>query len=259
MFALAAALALYATHPYLWTAPHARLAEITEQTARFSNNRILNLFQGSLFWETELPPRYIPTWFAVTTPLHALLLGLVGMLTLCQRVGAQPGAALRNTPLRFDLLLLACVIGPVLAAILLNSTLYNGWRHMYFLYAPFGLLALRGLHALAAAQPPRLRAAARGAGGLGAGATLAAMIFLHPYQHVYFNGLVDRETPERLRTRYPLDYWGTSLREAFVVLLDRYPARPVRVYPSVPAYVNRALLSRAERPRIALAPAEADF
>ena len=257
-FALAAALALYAAHPYLWTAPQARLAELAGQTARFANNRTLNLFQGALFWETELPPRYVPAWFAVTTPLPALLLGLVGMLTLGQRVGAQAGAALRNTPLRFDLLLLACVIGPALAVILLNSSLYNGWRHMYFLYAPFSLLALRGLHALTGARPPRLRAAARGAVGLGAGATVAAMICLHPYQHVYFNGLVDRATPERLRTRYPLDYWGTSLREAFAVLLARYPARPVRAYASVPAHVNRNLLARAERQRITLPPGEGE-
>ena len=46
---------------------------------------------------------------------------------------------------------LACCGLPVQAVVLLDSTVYNGWRHLYFLYAPFCLLATEGLHALTTA------------------------------------------------------------------------------------------------------------
>ena len=36
------------------------------------------------------------------------------------------------------------------------------------------------------------------------------MARVHPLQNLYFNFLVDRTTPERLRTQYEMDYWKTA-------------------------------------------------
>ena len=53
------------------------------------------------------------------------------------------------------------------------------------------------------------------------------MVRLHPHQHVYFNMLVDRTTPEALRLSYVLDPWRTSCREGLDFLRRRYPATTV--------------------------------
>ena len=60
------------------------------------------------------------------------------------------------------------------------------------------------------------------AAGLGVAALEMAQI--HPNQHLYFNFLVDRKTPERLRTRYELDYWNLVARESYEYMLRQTPA-----------------------------------
>ena len=123
---------------------------------------------------------------------------------------------------------------------------------MYFLYAPLCLLAACGLRGLlAAARWPWARRAA----GVLAAAALAGMavdvVRLHPHQAAYFNFLVDRSTPERLRTRYEMLYWGTERREGLEYLLARHPDETL----SVDAVVNHSwdILPAAARDRIVIA------
>ena len=87
--------------------------------------------------------------------------------------------------------------------------------------------------------------------------TLTAMAALHPHQQVYFNGLVDTETPGALAERYDMDYWLVGQRQAVEYLLERYPDGALRVYPSSHATL---ILPENDAKRIVFAPAhEADF
>ncbi len=261
LYAATAALTLYATLPYLWNDPVNRFAEVFSYWAEFPRFALM-LFRGDYVSSLELPPAYAPVWFAITAPPCALLLGGVGAAALGRRAVRAPSAWVRNTRLRFEGLLLACCVLPALAVILLGSTLYNGWRHLYFLYAPFCLLATGGLRALAAAADRlRLRGGAPwtyGLAGLGAAATLGAMAALHPDQDLYFNFLEDRATPERLRTRYDFNYTVISSRRALEFLLARYPEGPLYVH--MRATAHREILPAADRQRIRFVDAgHADF
>ena len=230
LFALAAGLTLYAATPYAWANPMDYLAAALALTAQHPNVE-LELFQGRLLASPEMPPHYGLTWFGITTPPPVLLLGFVGMAAVIGQGMARPRAVFRNTPLRLRWLLLACFALPLLAAILLNANQYNGWRQSYFLYAPFALLAAGGLHWLAAAafRQGWRRIGMYGLAGLGLGLALLQMVQLHPTQYVYFNFLVDRSTPEYLRTQYYLDYWGLSYREGLDYLLERHPGETLLV------------------------------
>ena len=244
LFALAAGLTLYALTPYAWTNPLDYLLTSLTQTANHPNVEF-ELFQGRLLASTEMPPHYGITWFGITTPPPVLLLGFVGMAAVVAQGLARPGSVFRNTRRRFQLLLLACFGLPLLAAVLLDSNQYNGWRQSYFLYAPFCLLAAGGLHWLltALARQGRGRRAAYGLTALGVGLMALQLIQLHPGQQDYFNFLVDRTTPERLRTQYQLDYWGLAYREGLDYLLKQYPGETLTV--------------RAPRSQIAVLPAAA--
>ena len=258
LFVLTCALALYAASPYFWGDPVTRFVEVFAYMSKHPR-LIPNLFRETLVLSREAPA-YVPVWFAITAPPGALLLGAAGAAALVQRGLRAPGALVRNTRLRFEGLLLACCILPTLAVILLGATLYNGWRHLYFLYAPFCLLATDGLRALAAG-------CRRGRGGAGwayglagwtATATLGAMVALHPDQHLYFNFLEDRATPERLRIRYDFDYWEVSYRKALEFLLAQYPEGPLYVHAQ--GSLNREILPATDRQRIVIADAgRADF
>ena len=225
LFALSWAAVLYATWPAMWRDPAGLLADSFAHMARY-DTVAEELFRGEAFRSDDVPPAYIPVWFLITTPPLALLLGLAGAAAAARRTAARPLDALRNTEARFGLLLAGCIVLPVAAAIALGSNLYNGWRQMYFLYAPFCLLAAIGLRWLASSAPERARGwrfAVYALAGVGVAAALASIVRLHPQQQVYFNLLVDRETPQYLRTQYTMDYWHNPYREILDYLTGRYP------------------------------------
>ena len=241
-FVLASALTFYALLPYLWGDPFRRLAEIIAYSAAYPFDSV-QLFRGQYISFLEPPPEYVPVWFAITTPALVLGCGVVGVAAVVRRIRHRPGALLDPTPLRFELLLLACFVGPVLAVALLRPTIYHDWRHLYFIYAPFCLLAAGGLDALAQAASAIWRPRGLGIGGggglIGLGllasalAWLGALAQLHPYQQLYFNFLVDRATPYRLESQFEVAGAyedGSSTQSGLQFLLQRYPEGPIRLY-----------------------------
>ena len=224
LFLLAAGLTWYAATPYAWSNPLDYLTASLDLTVNHPTI-LRQLFQGELLPSNALPPHYTLTWFAITTPPLILLLGLIGLAAVVARGLRRPAALFRNTRLRFALLLLAALLLPPLAAALLGANQYGGWRHFFFAYAPFCLLAAHGgrwlLTALARLRPGRPAAIALTAAGLSL--VLLQMTQIHPLQYSYFNFLVSRAAPEHLRTRYEMDYWRFSYRDALEYLLTLHP------------------------------------
>ena len=271
---LAAALGtVYVVHPYYWENPLRLIdgARVLSQHPTISES----LFMGEIYPSDGAPWNFIPVWFAITAPPVALLLGALGAAAVCWRALTRPLAALRDREIRFRVLLLGCVILPVAVAIILQSNTHNDWRHMYFIWGPFCLLAAIGLRALAsdnagkggwkvAARLPRWvrgdgigRTLAYGVAGVGLLTTLTAMVALHPHQQVYFNALVDTKTPGALGNRYAMDYWLLARRQSLEYLLARYPNDTLRVWPGNDSAL---ILHQNDRERIAFSPPhQADF
>ena len=275
-FALAAALALYATWPWLWGNPLGRFAEALAQFSSFPQN-YPNLFRGELSDRMSPPWDYIPVWVSISTPPAVLLLGLAGAAAVVYGALTHPGEILRNTARRFELLLLAWLALPIVYVSALDFTLYYGWRHLYFIYAPLSLLAVIGLRRLLEASgnsrpgkmragplrvfkgPAALRAGVYGLAAAGLALALWPSIQLHPYQHLYFNFLVDRNTANHLGGHYDLDYWSLGDRQALEYLLERYPEAAIRV---ILTSVNDLILPEEQRQRLDTAAdgaAPADF
>ena len=255
-FAAGGAGVLYAVSPWMWADGPAAFLDVVEILAYRTNPGDV-LFQGRIFIPAALPPHYFPAWFAVSTPPVLLALGLAGFAVVLRRGLARPGAALRNTPARFALLVAACWAGPPLAAALTGAHAYDGWRHMFFVHAPFCVLAAIG--AAAAARAARRIARGRGKAALGAlagaGAAAAAssVVLLHPHQQLYFNGFEDRTTPWRIRERYDFGYYGAVGRAGLERALAERPGADVRVCGgSAYSRRNRPILRPGDRARLAL-------
>ena len=155
VFAGAVILTIYASQPYYWLNP---LGYIDSLSALSEHpNRTLNLFMGEAILSDEAPPEYIPVWFGITAPPAMLLLGCVGAAATIVWILRRPGRALIDGRLRFIFLCLGCFALPVIAAAVWQFNIYNGWRQMYFLWAPFCLTG-RGRTALSC----RKRRPARG-------------------------------------------------------------------------------------------------
>ena len=97
---------------------------------------------------------------------------------------------------------------------------------MYFLWAPFSLLGAFGLQRLASAVArARLRTLVYAAAGAGLAATAGSMALIHPNEEIYFNTLVDRVTPERLRKQYDM-IWNQATRQSVEWLIRSDLAPP---------------------------------
>ena len=275
VFVAAALAVVYIVHPYYWENP-LRFIEGVRVLSQHPSTITLNLFMGEIYPSDAVPWNYIPVWFAITAPPVALLLGAIGCAAVCWQGMSRPLAALRDRETRFRIMLLCCFALPVVAVITLQSNIYNGWRHMYFLWAPFCLLAAVGLHSIAnirmrgggdiwkvgARLPGWVRGGglrrtlAYGAAGVGLITTLTAMAALHPHHEGYFNALVDTETPDALAKQYRIrEHSRTGQLQLMEHLLARYPDDVLRVSVRKEYLL---ILPQTDRERIVNAPA-ADF
>ncbi len=267
IFAAATIATVYIIHPYYWENP-LRLIEGIRVLSQHPTI-LRNLFMGEIYRSDAVPWNFIPVWFAITAPPVALALGALGAAAVCRQAIARPLAAFRDREIRFLALLLGCVVLPVAVVIALQANIYNHWRQMYFLWAPFCLLAAVGLHRIAnirigegigkiGERLPRQvrggrrlhmarRALAYGVAGVGLITTLTAMAALHPNQQVYFNALVDTKTPGALAKRYDMDYYHVAQRQLFEYLLVRHPDDTISIWPK-----RRSLriLPQSDRERI---------
>ena len=127
-----------------------------------------------------LPWYYAPWWLLISTP-PVVLIGLLLSLTLWQ----NRSDAFQRLALWFTALL------PLTLLILLESTIYDGIRHLLFVYPILVALSAGGWSAilLDGSHPSRRRAAAwLLAAGLAS--ILSFHVRFHPNQTVYFNALV---------------------------------------------------------------------
>ena len=252
VFAAAVLLSVYISHPYYWENP----LRFFDGLQTFSQHPTLSwsIFQGRLYSSFEVPPEYVPVWFGITAPPVALLLGGVGALAVCWRGLRSPGLILRSGELRFLFAALGCFVLPAAVVIALEMNTYDGWRHLYFLWGPFCLLAAAGLRWRAGRGGGELPAARllrgirsavfrgkgrpgrAGAGGgnlrqivvygiavAGIANIVYAIVSLHPHQQMYFNLLVNRAEEDELGQRYTMGFAGAAYRQGIEYLLEQYP------------------------------------
>ena len=251
-FALVAVLTYYAVMPGLWTDPPGRIME-TVQLFSDHPNALWELFRGERWYSPEGPPlEYVPVWVGITTPPAVLLLALVGVVAFVWRALHCPRAILRNGVPRFVLLLLALPIVTVVGIVILENNVYDGWRHLYFLYAPFLLLAIFGLHRLTALLHGRwLRVGIWSLSGVAMAVTVASMVRIHPQQDLHYNSLVDRTTPDHLVSRYATHFWRHAYLQLIREIEKDHPAQSIlMVHNSI--WRQAPLLSEEERKRISL-------
>ena len=253
--ALASGAAFFAGLPYLWGDPLMRFAEWLGLMSDHPNIELLMFLGESVISSDRRPLAYVPLWFVVTTPPFVTLLALFGGVALCARLAALPRQALADASVRFGVLLAACVLVTLTVVTFAVGNIYNGWRHLYFIYGPMCLGAAGGLAWFSRNAGRRLTALAGAVAAIGLACTVAWTVRLHPHEHVYFNFLVDRKTPERLRTQFRFDYWHVQFKEALEFLLDARQARQGTItVQSETLWPHVALLRPEQRRRFATGP-----
>jgi hypothetical protein len=204
--------------PWALQSPLVRPFEALHQLAHFPAQKFRVLFDGVVLPATELPNSYLPTMFSLTTPVAVLILGAASPLAV--------GALRAGDRWRFALLWLAFLFPP-LYIIASHAPVYNGVRHILFIYPIFAILAAVAADTIARWLAARASwgwtIAALAAVVAGLWDPLRFSIANHPNQVVYYNPLCGGIRGAFFR--YDLDYTGQSAKQGIDWALEEsgYP------------------------------------
>lgn len=240
--------------PFLWSDPLSNFYVAFSRMAHFDWDGY-NLFLGNLVHAYKLSWQYIPVWIFFTTPPLYLLLFIAGLRSI---VLTFYSAQSRFTYLRSlsnveDLIFLGCFLIPILAVIILGSTLYNGWRQLYFVYPFLILISVGGLNSILRITSKKwIKYFVWAACILQLSFTTHWMVKHHPFQYLYFNDLY-RLININESNSLDLDYWGVTTLNALQYILKNDDSVTIDILSEQgynPVNNNILMLQNSERSRI---------
>lgn len=172
---------------------------------------INQLFEGEVISSKDLPSYYLLKFIFITTPLTFLigLLGGAGLLILNAK----------SSPIRLWAFLLFTAAFPLFYLSYNNTNVYNGWRHVIFVYPALAVLAAGGYEwVLRRWGKPAIKYALGGVLVLLSASSVYWMATNWAYQYVYFNPLIGGI--EGAYGKYVTDYYMIGVREAAEWLIE---------------------------------------
>ena len=247
---------LIAFWPYLWHDPLGNFISAFRSMSHYRwPGRVL--YFGSRIKGSELPWHYIPVWLIITTPLLYVATFFAGLGIFVSGFVRDPSVYIfRDRTHRREAVFFLCFFLPLAAVIALKSVLYNGWRHMFFIYPAFLLISLGGVAGAFRFIKTRPGHRSRRYKGvmvviivLSVFSVSYSMLINHPYQNVYFNELVPKGVS--LQSLFDLDYWGLSYREGLEYILSHDDEEAIRIGGANSSVVkNRRILEKTDRERL---------
>ena len=204
--------------PTLWENP---LNNFINAIVAFKNyeREVFNYYMGDYIFSKSNYWFYIPLWIFITTPVLIIVLFAYGFsLSICRifcrliRINDKNklNDLWRGSSELKDLIFTILVLLPILLSIILKSTLYTGWRHLYFIY-PF--IILIGLNAL---KITYIKLDLKKSRNIKKTFNIIISIFIifnfywlyknHPFQNNYFNFFAGNKP----HNNFEVDYWGLS-------------------------------------------------
>ena len=238
-------LTLYLTWPFIWHDTFTNLRSFFEVSMNYFWDYQV-LYRGKFYPGTQLPWHYLPTWIFISVPLNYLLLFLTGTTAFIIYFLKSGFREEINILLLYVFL---SVMMPGSLVFILGSTVYDDWRHLYFIYPFMLILAAAGFDFLLR-QKQKIFRYISFLLALFSLITMGWMVHNHPFQSVYLNQLVPRST-DYVRFHYEQDYWGACFKQGFEYILKHDTAQVIKiVVTKLPGELNHMILKPADRKRI---------
>ena len=206
-------------YPVAWAHPVRTMAEIFTKFSNYDDWTGAIVFMGRILSKEEVPWYYVPVWMLVSIPVWYILLFLmttgVSLRKAALKVrekGAWPRLVFQYKYFLWALLL---VLIPWGAIVVKHATLYNGWRHCYFLVPPLVLVVLHGVNHVMKSAGKRLRTAVVVLIALGLAVQLNWIRVNHPHALVYFTAIGKAWAAD-----FDRDYWHMAEGEAYDYILE---------------------------------------
>ena len=141
--------------PYLWENPFQNFLHSFTQLSNLSYT-FYTLYMGEFINTKYLPWHYFFVWFCISTPPVFLFLIIYSSFYIIidrlknffTNVGGKTILLWKNNHEMNEIFIFSIFIIPVLLTVFINSTLYNGWRHFYFVYPSLVFLCIKTIDIL---------------------------------------------------------------------------------------------------------------
>jgi hypothetical protein len=174
--------------------------------------RILMLWEGEQISSLELPDGYLIKSFFITTPVFALAAFFLFFVNIRAVWKAMDKASV--------LLLLFTVFFPIIFILYKGSNVYNGWRHLTFIYSSVAVVAAVGIYQTLLWVKNKSYAAlwkcvVSGVMGTLMASVLIWMVGSYKYCYAYYNVFVSKP-----HLNYDMDYYELSCTVALRWLVE---------------------------------------
>lgn len=211
--------------PASWESPFEHITKAIFLFADYTYWDFRIMYLGEFIKGAHAPWHYLPVWMAITIPIAYIALFILGTIKILLQAVKLKLRALADHPTRSLLIFLCLFLIPPLLAIVLGSTLYNGWRHFQFTYPAFLLVSMVGIreiikhvpHASIFSISNLIPKVVLGLVAINVIFVAFWMIQNHPFQFAYFNQIgkaIGRENFER-------DYWRVSMKLGLESILEK--------------------------------------
>ena len=174
------------------------------------------LFDGQIIQSVDVPRTYALQWFSMILPeLHILCL-VAGLFYLACNFKKL---ALSRSHLQWMLVAFAATF-PLIYVISIHAPLYDGFRHLLFIFPPLAVICTGGLERATQYLTNRLRIFLI-IPALLAGFHIYDMILLHPNEYVYFNRIYAGGL-SKASQKYQTDYWENTYKQGIAWLDMHY-------------------------------------
>ncbi len=229
--------------PILWQHPFHHFNAAWNEMSKFPWDKEI-LFDGKYYNSGSLPWYYTLKWIFISTPLLYLLVGTTGIIITFYNF-------ITKKLFSFEIIYILLIAIPIFLIIILKPVIYDGWRHIYFIYAPFCLLMVFGLDKmLKYFKKAQTRYLIISTVILCTLSTGYWIFNWNPYQNIYFNQLAGAQPGKN----YELDYWGLSYRKALEKLSITEKRTEITVYvANAPGIMNSWILNDSIQKRFIFA------
>ena len=219
-------LILYITWPFLWLNPVENFFSILKESASYPIHWDFEiLYFGNYLSPENLPWHYFFIWFLSTTPIIFVFIILFGIFTFLKqyfnfflKITFDKNLKLWKTSDQMtSLFIFLCFFIPIFLVITLNSTLYNGWRHLFFVYPFLIYLAIYGLNVISGIFNNNFKNFFITLVVIQIISNVFFIFKTHPVQNIYFNFV----SKPYIKNNLPVDYWGLGNRKTIDFLLSQ--------------------------------------
>lgn len=236
--------------PMLWKNPISGIFEIFEKFSQYDDWNGYVVFMGQFVRGSEVPWYYVPVWLLVSVPIWywILLLFVVALFGYAFYKWIKGHKRISWSCLfeyKYLIWMFFLALGPWLATVIFHSTLYNAWRHCFFLLPPIVLMIIYGLALIKKkiGIGKITKEILTGIVIIGLASQSIWMIKNHPYQMVYLN-----EVGRIWGDQFDRDYWCLATTDMCRYVLENDSSEKISV--NAPFNNFERLLNKEEKNRI---------